>query len=208
MADPTGSPLRLLRVGDPISHWQAAGFATTGDLIRIGNTTIVCDPTAGSGIQAVAIGGLTQPVDGLPIDPNEVVCAPELPHPNHITRIDHLVMLSPAVERTSQALMLAGLERRRIRTFDVNGEARRQDFFWLGDVILELAGPAEPQGDGSAMLWGLALESDTFEASVDAFGAHISTPKPAVQPGRQIATIKTRELGISVPLVVMSSHRT
>ena len=80
-----------------------------------------------------------------------------------MTSVDHLVAVCESVEQTSRALTAAGLECRRTRGFGANGE-RRQVFFWLEDVILELTGaagagcvPAGLVGDAAVWsVWGLA----------------------------------------------------
>ena len=42
--------------------------------------------------------------------------------------------------------------------------------------------------------------------TVGTLGERIGTPRDAVQEGRQIATIRTKELGISVPIALMTPH--
>ncbi|MGB0501850.1 MAG: glyoxalase, partial [Acidimicrobiales bacterium] len=100
----------------------------------------------------------------------------------------------------------AGLQRRRTRRFQVGVETRRQDFFWLGDVILELVGVDGAEGTGDATFWGLALECDDLDLAARRLGEALGTVKDAVQPGRRIATVRTKELGISVPIALMSPH--
>ncbi|MEM8708233.1 MAG: glyoxalase, partial [Actinomycetota bacterium] len=119
---------------------------------------------------------------------------------------DHLVAMSPAIDRTSDALVAAGLDRRRTRRFEVAGEPRRQDFFWLGDVILELVGVDGAAGEGPAGFWGLALECGDLDLAAEQMGETLGPVKDAVQPGRRIATVRTKALGISVPIALMSPH--
>ena len=88
----------------------------------------------------------------------------------------------------------------------MGGETRRQDFFWLGDVILELVGVEGVEGAGDAAFWGLALECDDLDLAARRLGEGLGTVEDAVQPGRRIATVRTRELGISVPIALMSPH--
>ena len=87
---------------------------------------------------------------------------------------------------------------------------RRQSFLWAGRVIIEVIGPLEPQassrGDDAASIWGLALVSSNLQTTAHVLDDNLSEPRDAVQPGRKIATMRTRELDISVPIVVMSPH--
>ena len=197
--------LTTVVVGDEPEAWARAGFSMIDRHTRIGSTTIVCDPASGSGITRVAIAGITEPVDGLPIG-GEPVESETATHPNRVSAFDHLVAMSPAIDRTSAALAAAGLEKRRTREFEVGGATRRQDFFWMGDVILELVGQRGQNDPGPAVFWGLALECDDLTEAAASLGDGLGRIKDAVQPGRQIATIRTRDLGVSVPIALMSPH--
>ena len=198
--------LTTVVVGDEPGSWATAGFTVHDDRVRIGSTTIVCDPGVGHGIATVGIDGLTDTVDGLPIGLVEAPVTPAAEHHNRVTGFDHLVAMSPSIDRTADALIHAGLQRRRTCRFEVGGETRRQDFFWLGDVILELVGVDGAEGAGNATFWGLALECDDLDLAARRLGEALGTVKDAVQPGRRIATVRTKELGISVPIALMSPH--
>ncbi len=198
--------LRALLVGDEPSAWEAAGFTVTAGAVLVGTTVVVLDPALTSGIGRADVSGLEDDVDGVPIGPIETPNTPPQEHRNRVCGFDHLVVMSPAIQRTSDALVRAGLDLRRSRTFPVGGHTRRQDFFWLGDVILELVGVDGVMDDGPATVWGLAFECDDLDAAVSELGEAIGPAKDAVQPGRRIATIRSRELGISVPIALMSRH--
>ena len=172
----------------------------------VGTTVVVLDPDLPSGIQRADVGGLAGDVDGLPIGPIDTPVDPPRRHRNRVRGFDHLVAMSPSIQRTSDALSQAGLELRRTRTFPAGGQTRRQDFFWLGDVILELVGVDGVTSDDPAALWGLALECDDLDTAVVELGDGVGAAKDAVQAGRRIATIRTRELGVSVPVALMSPH--
>ena len=198
--------LRALLVGDEPSAWEAAGFTVTAGAVLVGTTVVVLDPALTSGIGRADVSGLEDDIDGVPIGPIETPNTPPQEHRNRVCGFDHLVVMSPAIQRTSDALVRAGLDLRRSRTFLVGGHTRRQDFFWLGDVILELVGVDGVMDDGPATVWGLAFECDDLDAAVSELGEAIGPAKDAVQPGRRIATIRSRELGISVPIALMSRH--
>lgn len=197
--------LRSLVIGDDPEAWQAAGFTVVDGITSVGSTVIVLDPGADPGITA-DLDGLDSAVDGLRMAANPTEAPTLAAHANQVTGFDHLVAMSPAIQRTSDALIDAGLERRRTRTFTVDGATRRQDFFWMGDVILELVGVDGHTGDGPASWWGLALECADLDTASHVLGDSIGPAKDAVQKGRRIATIRTRELGISAPIALMSPH--
>ncbi len=198
--------LRAILVGDEPAAWDDAGFTVVDSALRVGTTIVVLDPDLPSGIARADIDGLDGDVDGLPIGPIETPAGLPHGHRNRVHGFDHLVAMSPSIQRTSTMLIDAGLELRRTRTFPAGDQTRRQDFFWLGDAILELVGVEDATSNEPASLWGLALECDNLDAAVVELADGIGPAKNAVQAGRRIATIRTRELGVSVPIALMSPH--
>lgn len=203
-----GYQLHVVTVGDEPDAWAAAGFTVVDGAVWIGSTAVVCTGDGSRGIRHVTIDGVAADIDGLPITsaavPDRAADAAE--HTNLVSGFDHLVAMSPAMQRTSAALQTAGLEHRRTRTFEAGGDMRRQDFFWLGDVILELVGLDGVEGVGPATWWGLALECRDLDLAAERLGDALGRVKDAVQPGRRIATIRTSGLGVSVPIALMSPH--
>jgi hypothetical protein len=196
-------------VGDDRASWAAAGFELAGDRVVIDRTAIRLVGTgAGRGMRSMAVDAI--PADGPDLDGlprHDAHAPPPAPrHPNGVTVIDHLVVRSPDCDRTTTALEAAGIEARRVRTFPMGGATQRQTFFWLGCVILELVGPDAPTGDGPCELWGLALTAEDIDQTAAALGDHTTPVKDAVQRGRRITTIKTRDLDITTALAVMSPH--
>lgn len=196
-------------VGDPPPLWVALGFTVDGGVARVGHVDIRLGGTE-PGITGWRMSGLDRAVaelDGLPVGhASEGTTAAGTEHPNGIIAIDHVVLATPDLPRTVDALTGAGLELRRVRDagrHQVGGQ-RQQAFFWLGEVILEVVGPAEPAGSGPATLWGLAFAGDVAQAR-DHLGDRLRPPRPAVQPGRMIATLD-RSAGSTVPIVIMSPH--
>jgi hypothetical protein len=84
----------------------------------------------------------------------------------------------------------------------------RQTFLWAGDVIVELVAPddGEPRTDEPTSIFGLALVAADLDVTAASLGDLLGTPRPAVQQGRRIAGLRGREVGISVPIAVMSPH--
>jgi len=199
--------LRTLVIGDDPASWADAGFAIDGATTRIANTAISLVGTeSGRGILRATVDGIDAAIDGMPFGGHDILESEASLHPNGAVDFDHLVAMSPDMDRTTATLLGAGLEHRRTRTFDAGGTTRRQAFFWLGDVILELVGEDDAHGDGPALLWGLALTCVDLQATAMRLGDALGAAKPAVQRGREIATLRTKELGISVPIALMSPH--
>ncbi len=131
-------------------------------------------------------------------------------HPNGVVALDHVVAITPALDRTVAALTAAGLDLRRVREEPTPAGAPRQAFFRLGDAILEVV-QAPPEAiarsggpDGPAFFWGLAFKVADLDATVSTIGEErCSPPRPAVQPGRRIATLR-RAAGVAVPVALMT----
>jgi len=118
--------------------------------------------------------------------------------------IDHVVLMTPDLERTCEAAAAAtGAPLKRIR----EAGPVRQGFFRLGEVILEVVqSPQVPAG--AATWWGLVITvgdgPDDLHAVCDRLGPDvIGAPRTAVQPGRFIATVRA-EAGLGVPVALMS----
>lgn len=191
-----------MSVADPPSAWGAIGFAVDGRAVPIGPVTVWTGDVADRPGWDFGVP-MDGAIDGVPVRPHRRNL-PSAEHPNGVIGVDHVVVLSPAVGRTSAALEAAGFPLRRVRELDDG--AREQRFFWAGSTVVELAGPVAPEGDGPAQLWGLALVSADLDRTVTCLEGRISPPRAAVQPGRRIATIATRAAGISLALAVMSPH--
>jgi len=118
--------------------------------------------------------------------------------------------MSPALDRTVAALRAAGLDLRRVREQPTPAGAPRQAFFRLGEEILEVV--QEPDAvlerdggpDRPARLWGLALRVQDLDRTLAALAPNVSPARPAVQPGRRIATVR-RSAGLAVPVALMSA---
>ena len=123
-------------------------------------------------------------------------------HPNGVLRIDHLVVFTPALGRTVTALEAAGLSLRRIREPDEPGPPVRQAFFRLGEVILEVVEDQRADA-GPARFWGLTFCVADLDACAKLLGERIGEVHDAVQPGRQIATLRS-EAGLGVPVALIS----
>jgi len=129
-------------------------------------------------------------------------------HSNGVTALDHVVAITPALDRTVAVLQGAGLDLRRIREEPTPAGAPRQAFFRLGATILEVV--QEPPeaierngGDRPAFFWGLAFVAPDLDATVARLGEHVSEVRQAVQPGRRIATLR-RSASLTVPVALIT----
>lgn len=200
--------MRTLLVGDDPEGWHAAGFTVDGDEVRVGAVRIRLTGSDGPrGLHGWALASVDAgSIDGLSTFTSDLGPVEGDGHLNGAVRVDHVVVTTPDLERSVGALAAFGFEPRRRRDVPGTDPARTQVFFWAGEPILELVGPQSPSGTGPARFWGLALTCADLDAASEALGNRLGPPKAAVQPGRRIATVRTAELGVSVPIALMSPH--
>lgn len=197
-------------VGDPPEAWAAAGFAVDADgVCRIGEVRVrLVGRDGGKRIRSWSLRDAgpigADGLDGIPTTISTTPPCEPASHPNGVLAIDHVVLLTPDVDRTVAAFDGIGLEPRRTRATDQYGMPAVQTFFRAGAVILELIGPESPAGDGPTGFFGLALTVEDLDALADRLGPALGNPKDAVQPGRRIATLRHKDLGLSVALAFMT----
>ena len=201
-------------VGDPPEAWAAAGFAVDPDgTCRIGTVRVrLVGRDGGKRILGWSLRGAPAArladgtLDGLPTTGSDAPLAEPASHPNGAAYIDHVVLLTPDLARTIATLGSVGLEPRGERDTDTYGAPMRQVFFRLGEVILELIGQPGTVGDGDPGFFGVAITVDDLDALALQLGDHLGAIKDAVQPGRRIATLRHRDLGMSVATALMSAE--
>jgi hypothetical protein len=191
----TAPELAKLVVADAPGAWRDLGFSVDdGGRCRIGRVDLdLAGPDTGRGIVSWVLA-------------SQADREPAPAHPNGTVTIDHLVMTTPDPERTIAELEAMGMEHRRTRHADDYAEPMRQDFFRLGEVILEVIGPRRPdpaRADRTHRLYGLAFTVEDLDATAAHLGERLGAVKDAVQPGRRIATLR-RGLA-AVPIAFMSA---
>jgi hypothetical protein len=198
-----------LEVADEPDAWVAAGFTVEAGIAQVGGIAIrFVGRDAGTGVRAWTWSGLTgtAPIDGITTDAGDPATEAPGSHPNGVTLVDHVVVVTPNLDRTVPAFEARGLEVRRVRETDQYGPRFRQVFFRGGETIIELIGPDEPNpgDDRAAHFYGLAFTVADLDAAAEALGGNLSRIKDAVQPGRRIATLRHEAFDISVPIALMS----
>lgn len=121
-----------------------------------------------------------------------------------VHNIDHVVISSNdsgACAAHFAARFNLEIKRKMIRP----GTNAQLAFGKLVDVILEFAGPPEPRpGELRAKYWGAVFNVSNIEGVLDrcrAAGLDTGEPKPAVQPGARIASIRNGTGGVPTALI-------
>lgn len=211
-----GVAVKELVVADPPEAWREAGFGVDHGVCRVGSVRlrlVGCD--AGTGVVGWTLSGLpegTTEVDGIPTSSGLATpLAGARDHsadgmPNAVVGIDHVVVMTPDVDRTVSSFAVLGLEARRERVGELGGAAVRQVFYRLGEVVVEVVGSPHAHGDGPATIWGITFTVDDIDAAAAYLSDRVGRVKDAVQPGRRITTLRTRDLGISTQIALISPH--
>jgi len=182
-----------LRTQDAISWVGGVRLRFTSNPASPGSAlvgwTLTGSPTAASSI------------DGLSTDYDDGVEPTSWTHDLGANAIDHVVVMTSSIERTCRAIETAtGAPLKRIR----EAGAVRQGFHRLGPVIAEVV-ESDRVTAATASFWGFVLVVDDLHEVAGRLGPDlISSPKPAVQPGRWIASFR-EAAGLGLPLALMSS---
>jgi hypothetical protein len=193
-----GASIRLVAPNAPNApNAPTSASASASDVSEAAAAGIV--GWALSGVDASLQDGL---IDGLATDVVEAPSPVYAQHPVGASGLDHVVVLTADLDRTSAAISAGtGCELKRIREVGT----MRQGFHRIGrgGLIVELVERPEVE-QGPAGFWGLVLIVDDLDAACELIGAdRISPPKDAVQPGRRIATVRS-DVGLGLPLALMS----
>jgi hypothetical protein len=190
-----------LALGADPASWSEAGFNVEGDSATVGSVQLRF--TSGDGIAGWRLAvGEAEEIDGLPVAPPMAAGRNDPDHPNGVTQIDHIVVFTPDLERTTSAFEKIGVERRRVREMDIGAGSAKQGFFRLGEVILEVV--EHPRIDaGPARFWGITFAVADLDACAELLGERLGSIRDAVQPGRRIATIRG-SAGLGLPVALIS----
>lgn len=202
-----------LLVADPADAWERAGFTVDdGSVCRVGGVAVrLIGRDRGTGIIGWSLGGLpdasVDDVDGVPTTAPIGAASTSAQHPNGVVAIDHVVLMSPDLSRTVEALGRIGVEPRRTRDAELGGRPIRQIFFRMGEVIVEVVGSPDATSEGPSTLWGITYTVADVDATASFFGDRTGPVKDAVQPGRRITTLRHHDLGMSVRSAMISARR-
>ena len=197
--------LAELAITDAPERWAALGFTVDeednldlgGVRVRLGSSN-----GGGTGIVSWSLRGVNAmgSIDGLASPVPRVLRPPPFAtHPNGATGLDHVVIFTPDFNRTADALKRAGMPLKRTR--EAPGGVR-QGFRRLGPAIVEIVTSPEIAGP-DAYFWGLVVVVISLDELAERLGDHLGEIRPAVQPGRRIASLR-KSAGLSPRVAFMS----
>jgi hypothetical protein len=188
--------LAALDVGGPADPWSALGFAVVGGRADMGDVALRFQPDRPAGLHGWSFHGVRggTDLDGIACgEPPPPASAPE--HPNGVERVDHVVVMTPELQRTLDALTGVGMEVRRVR----EAGSLRQAFVVAGPALLEVVGDVDPP----TRLWGITFVTGDVDALAADRPDALGTPRAAVQPGRRIVTAR-EDAGLGVPVAFIT----
>lgn len=209
MPEMSSARISELVIGGSRANWAQVGINFSQDgVFAMGKVMLRIDETLSPGFHSWALSNIDSTISSIDgITTTEVLVSTrpaEIESREFVLQplgVDHVVVNTPDLERTSRALHKAtGAELKRIRDA---GNGMRQGFHRLGDVIVEIVStPSLPAGNAS--LWGFVLNiADVNEVAAYLGPDVLSPPKPAVQKNRLIATFRGA-VGLGIPVALMS----
>ncbi len=190
-----------LAVADPPERWAALGFTVHDGEVKAPSVTLTLGiAPPGGGIVGWTLAGSERDGDvgGLA---TRWVGSPSATYRTApvagrgIRLLDHVVVATPGFDAFAAELDDRGMGLRRVTRI----RGTRMGFRRLGGPILEVVEAPEAQATG---FWGLTFSMRGSPGGVDSLDelcarSHlVGEPRPAVQPGRRIATV-AREAGLS-----------
>ncbi len=107
--------------------------------------------------------------------------------------VDHVVLLVPDIETATEVIGEAGASPR----LRIEVKGRPTAFFRVGPLLEVIESPVR-----APSLYGVALVTDTPLEVVAlrwrALGREVTDPRPAIQPGRRILTVRSLDAGFAV----------
>ncbi len=197
-----------LVVGGGAQNWALIGISfDESNCAALGDVALRLDTSLEPGLHSWVLHGAdvsASSIDGVAtshaIGVSQIVASVQPDFDLGVTGVDHVVINTPDLMRTSDALTAAtGAPLKRVREA---GNNVQQGFHRLGSVVVEIVtSPTMPQGVAS--LWGFVLNVKDIYAVANHVGPDVlSIPKPAVQTGKLIATFRS-SVGLGVPVALM-----
>jgi len=214
--------LTALRLSASASSWERLGFpltaSPTGSSFVAGGLTFELEAPLGERTGLTGwrftsdVDGPDRVIDGIPTSFAAAsaigsAIASTVDPVLGITGVDHVVIMTPSLDRTCGAITEAlRLPLKRIR--EVGGGVR-QGFHRAGSVILEVVERPDIDVVEPARLWGLVFDVADLDGVVDRLGPDVvGSPRDAVQKGRRIATVRSEAgLGCAVAFMTPASPR-
>ena len=220
-----------ITIAGDVEAWRSIGLTVSPDGIvpLLGTSLRIVSPDLGRGVIGWSLSGpgpnspssvpesgthdgkngrpgdATPSIDGLRTEWVEAGEPTYAAHASGASSLDHVVVLTPDLERTSASIAEAtGHELRRVREVG----SMRQGFHRIGErghggLIVELVQRPDIE-PGPAAFWGIVLIVDDLDAACELIGPdRVSAPKGAVQPGRRIATLRA-DAGLDIPVALMT----
>ena len=196
-----------LRLGGERGPWEQLGFTFNDATSLMGDVAFVVDGGAPGLLDWTVSSGADSDtdVDGIVtrFRAGAAVTGSNTIGPTVGVALDHVVVNTDDGARTSEAVeRVLGLPLKRVRDA---GRGVEQRFHTFDNTVIEIVSGPHVTAPG-ASLWGMVVSVEDIHALFAHAGPDVmSPPKPAVQEGRLISTVRAAA-GLGVPVAVMTPH--
>jgi hypothetical protein len=205
VTEPGEARVEWLTIAGDQQRWRALGLTVGGDGLVPFLFTSLRIVEGEPGVRGWALSGIDpaiRDIDGLPTTVIDASPPAIAQHANGAVELDHVVVLTGSLERTCGAIADAtGAPLKRVREL---GDTR-QGFHRIGrgGLIVEVVERPEV-GEDPTSFWGVVINVSDLDAAVDLAGPDlVGVAKDAVQPGRRIATVRSKA-GVGLPVAMMT----
>lgn len=196
-----------LQIADDPAIWADLGFTVEGDRCRVGTVDLILTGSdSGNGITGWTWHGSPDAGFGT----IETAFADQPPgdaaseHPNTAAAMFYVVLMGPSHPDLVSALETVGTTVSEPTTMGRSDAAMLRSLAPAGGIEVEVIAPATADPDRSWELWGVIIEVADIDALATRLRSRLKSVKPAMQPGRRIATLD-RSAGSSVPIAFMTA---
>lgn len=212
-----------LGIGDEPSLWTELGFHVDQDRCRLGAVDVVLTGSDGQrGIHSWSWVGANSGIQVGDI-PTTVVTdtstdtsaststigdgADAAEHPNGVIGLFYVVLFGPSWLDGAEAMESLGVSPGEGRPMGSGQPVMLRSLADGGGAQIEIIGPPDRDPERNWRLWGMIVEVADLDHTAARLGPALRPIKPAVQPGRRIATLD-RSAGSSVAVAFISSPAT
>ena len=200
--------LAELHVGDDPELWSDLGFDVDEGVCRLGGVAVhLTGSGSGEGIHAWGWRGAASSFGGgvatYTVSSEEPVEGAV--HANSAVRVFYVVLFGPSWAEADAAMRAFGCHGGEPARMGSDERSMLRSLAPAGGPEIEVIGPPEHVPHRRWQLWGTIIEVADIDTTAAVLGDRLRAVKPAMQPGRRIATLDS-SAGSSVAMAFISGR--